>query len=47
MQQVPQTVDILIVSYSIAVVPADAWGDSRPHSESQLSRSFPTGGELP
>ncbi|KAK7944812.1 hypothetical protein WMY93_000540 [Mugilogobius chulae] len=25
------------------VVPTDAWGDSRPHSESALSRSFPTG----
>ncbi|XP_025755875.1 SH3-containing GRB2-like protein 3-interacting protein 1 isoform X2 [Oreochromis niloticus] len=29
------------------VVPTDAWGDSRPRSESQLSRSFPTGAPPP
>ncbi|XP_028329299.1 SH3-containing GRB2-like protein 3-interacting protein 1 isoform X2 [Gouania willdenowi] len=29
------------------VVPADMRGDSRPHSESQLSRSFPTGAPPP
>ncbi|XP_063317081.1 SH3-containing GRB2-like protein 3-interacting protein 1 isoform X3 [Pelmatolapia mariae] len=29
------------------VVPSDAWGDSRPRSESQLSRSFPTGAPPP
>ncbi|XP_022068630.2 SH3-containing GRB2-like protein 3-interacting protein 1 [Acanthochromis polyacanthus] len=29
------------------VVPADMWGDSRPRSESQLSRSFPTGAPPP
>ncbi|XP_029970147.1 SH3-containing GRB2-like protein 3-interacting protein 1 [Salarias fasciatus] len=29
------------------VVPADAWGESRPRSESQLSRSFPTGAPPP
>lgn len=33
--------------FLLAVVPADSWEDSRPRSESQLSRSFPTGGELP
>ncbi|XP_061588922.1 SH3-containing GRB2-like protein 3-interacting protein 1 isoform X1 [Cololabis saira] len=29
------------------VVPNNAWGDSRPRSESQLSRSFPTGAPPP
>ncbi|XP_074506717.1 SH3-containing GRB2-like protein 3-interacting protein 1 isoform X2 [Sebastes fasciatus] len=29
------------------VVPADVWGDSRPRSESPLSRSFPTGAPPP
>ncbi|KAI9526286.1 hypothetical protein NQZ68_040818 [Dissostichus eleginoides] len=29
------------------VVPGDAWGESRPHSESPLSRSFPTGAPPP
>ncbi|XP_076600976.1 SH3-containing GRB2-like protein 3-interacting protein 1 [Chaetodon auriga] len=29
------------------VVPTDVWGDSRPCSESQLSRSFPTGAPPP
>lgn len=29
------------------VVPTDVWRDSRPQSESLLSRSFPTGGEDP
>ncbi|XP_075877022.1 SH3-containing GRB2-like protein 3-interacting protein 1 isoform X2 [Nelusetta ayraudi] len=29
------------------VVPADSWEDSRPRSESQLSRSFPTGAPPP
>ncbi|XP_041849164.1 SH3-containing GRB2-like protein 3-interacting protein 1 isoform X2 [Melanotaenia boesemani] len=29
------------------VVPGDVWGDSRPRSESQLSRSFPTGAPPP
>lgn len=41
------SIDIYVVSSSMAVVPADSWEDSRPRSESQLSRSFPTGGELP
>lgn len=36
-----------VISLSIAVVRTDVWEeDSRPRSESQLSRSFPTGGEL-
>lgn len=29
------------------VIPTDAWGESRPHSESALSRSFPTGAPPP
>ncbi|CAF96344.1 unnamed protein product, partial [Tetraodon nigroviridis] len=29
------------------VVCTDVWGDARPRSESQLSRSFPTGGKPP
>ncbi|GLD73962.1 SH3-containing GRB2-like protein 3-interacting protein 1 isoform X1, partial [Lates japonicus] len=29
------------------VVPTDVWGDSRPRSESPLSRSFPTGAPPP
>lgn len=29
----------------VAAIRSDAWGEPRPCSESQLSRSFPTGGE--